>query len=56
VSLGSGPWDALFGGGNEPAFIAGALFALIGAVVAFLKLPKTKHHDRPPEFVAHGFP
>ncbi|GAQ80673.1 sucrose transporter [Klebsormidium nitens] len=56
VSLGSGPWDALFGGGNEPAFVAGALFALAGAVVAILRLPRTRSQDRPPDFVAHGFP
>ncbi|KAF9592864.1 hypothetical protein IFM89_018418 [Coptis chinensis] len=40
VSLGAGPWDALFGGGNVPAFVLASIFALGGGVVAILKLPK----------------
>lgn len=39
VSLGAGPWDALFGGGNIPAFFLASVFSLAGAIVAFLKLP-----------------
>ncbi|KAJ4711730.1 putative Sucrose transport protein [Melia azedarach] len=39
VSLGAGPWDALFGGGNIPAFVLASLFALAGGVIATLKLP-----------------
>lgn len=39
VSLGVGPWDALFGGGNIPAFVLAALFALAAGVIATLKLP-----------------
>lgn len=39
VSLGAGPWDALFGGGNIPAFVLAALFALAAGVIATLKLP-----------------
>ncbi|XP_076913475.1 sucrose transport protein SUC3-like [Bidens hawaiensis] len=40
VSLGAGPWDALFGGGNAPAFILASLSALAAGVYAALKLPK----------------
>ncbi|KAK9105042.1 hypothetical protein Scep_021886 [Stephania cephalantha] len=39
VSLGAGPWDALFGGGNIPAFILASIFSLVAGVVAILKLP-----------------
>ncbi|KAF1873785.1 hypothetical protein Lal_00029490 [Lupinus albus] len=39
ISLGSGPWDALFGGGNIPAFVLSSFCALAGGVVATLKLP-----------------
>ena len=39
MSLASGPWDALFGGGNEPAFLAAALFAVLGAAIAVFWLP-----------------
>ncbi|XP_044492922.1 sucrose transport protein SUC3-like [Mangifera indica] len=39
VSLGAGPWDALFGGGNIPAFVLASLCALAAGVVATLKLP-----------------
>jgi len=39
ISLGSGPWDALFGGGNIPAFVLASVCALAGAVIATLKLP-----------------
>ncbi|KAL5724966.1 sugar transporter [Ranunculus cassubicifolius] len=39
VSLGAGPWDALFGGGNVPAFALASIFALVGGIVAKLKLP-----------------
>ncbi|KAK8697551.1 hypothetical protein V6N13_113694 [Hibiscus sabdariffa] len=30
VSLGSGPWDQLFGGGNSPAFAVAGVAALTG--------------------------
>ncbi|XP_010256864.1 PREDICTED: sucrose transport protein SUC3 isoform X2 [Nelumbo nucifera] len=40
VSLGAGPWDALFGGGNIPAFVLASIFALAAGIVAVLKLPK----------------
>ncbi|XP_058766449.1 sucrose transport protein SUC3-like isoform X1 [Vicia villosa] len=39
ISLGSGPWDALFGGGNIPAFVLASVCALAGGIYAFLKLP-----------------
>ena len=39
VSLGVGPWDALFGGGNIPAFVLASLCAFAAGVIASLKLP-----------------
>ncbi|XP_057509810.1 sucrose transport protein SUC3-like isoform X4 [Actinidia eriantha] len=39
VSLGAGPWDALFGGGNIPAFVLASLCAFAAGVIASLKLP-----------------
>ncbi|KAL1196962.1 Sucrose transport protein SUC7 [Cardamine amara subsp. amara] len=39
VSLGAGPLDALFGGGNLPGFVLGAIAAAISSVVAFTVLP-----------------
>lgn len=39
VSLGAGPWDALFGGGNVPAFVLASVSALAAGVFAWLKLP-----------------
>ncbi|KAJ0618687.1 putative sucrose/H+ symporter, plant, MFS transporter superfamily [Helianthus annuus] len=41
VSVLSGPWDALFGGGNLPAFVVGAVAALISGLFAFCMLPST---------------
>ncbi|KAL3679034.1 hypothetical protein R1sor_021990 [Riccia sorocarpa] len=40
VSVGSGPWDELFGGGNLPAFLLGSASALCGGIAAILLLPK----------------
>ncbi len=40
VSLGSGSWDEIFGGGNLPAFLLGAAAALFGGIAAVLTLPK----------------
>lgn len=40
VSLGAGPWDALFGGGNVPAFVMASFAALAGATIAIMRLPK----------------
>ncbi|XP_020571827.1 sucrose transport protein SUT4-like isoform X2 [Phalaenopsis equestris] len=53
VSLGAGPWDAIFGGGNIPAFALAAIFALVSAVVAILKLPTTSASNTSTSF--HGF-
>ena len=39
VSVVSGPWDALFGGGNLPAFVAGAVAAAISGLLALFILP-----------------
>ncbi|KAK7317537.1 hypothetical protein RJT34_01864 [Clitoria ternatea] len=39
ISLGCGPWDELFGGGNIPAFVLASFCALAGGVIATLKLP-----------------
>ncbi|KAD4888532.1 hypothetical protein R6Q59_034464 [Mikania micrantha] len=39
VSLASGPWDSLFGGGNLPAFVVGAIAAAISGILAFTLLP-----------------
>lgn len=39
VSLGAGPWDALFGGGNIPAFVLASLSALAAGIIGTLKLP-----------------
>ncbi|KAI3969788.1 hypothetical protein MKW92_018751 [Papaver armeniacum] len=41
VSLGSGPWDQLFGGGNSPAFAVGAIAAFASGLVAILALPRS---------------
>ncbi|XP_002983014.2 sucrose transport protein SUT4 isoform X1 [Selaginella moellendorffii] len=40
VALGAGPWDAVFGGGNEPAFVLAALFALVAGIIAIAWLPQ----------------
>lgn len=42
VSVGSGPWDQLFGGGNSPALAVGAAAGFIGGIVAILALPRTR--------------
>ncbi|KAK1422176.1 hypothetical protein QVD17_25118 [Tagetes erecta] len=39
VSALSGPWDELFGGGNLPAFVAGATAAAMSGILAFTMLP-----------------
>ncbi|KAF8411848.1 hypothetical protein HHK36_004407 [Tetracentron sinense] len=45
VSVASGPWDALFGGGNLPAFVVGAFAAAASGIVALTMLPSP-----PPDF------
>ncbi|CAN8294510.1 unnamed protein product [Cochlearia groenlandica] len=42
VSVGSGPWDQLFGGGNSPALAVGAAAGFIGGIVALLAIPRTR--------------
>ncbi|CAN4122444.1 unnamed protein product [Withania somnifera] len=42
VSLGSGPWDELFGGGNSPAFVVAALSAFAAGIIAILAIPRTR--------------
>ncbi|KAI4346591.1 hypothetical protein L6164_007474 [Bauhinia variegata] len=39
VSVASGPWDALFGGGNLPAFVVGAVAALASGTLSVTMLP-----------------
>ncbi|KAL9234639.1 hypothetical protein vseg_009489 [Gypsophila vaccaria] len=39
VSVTSGPWDSIFGGGNLPALVAGAVAAVISAILSFTMLP-----------------
>lgn len=47
VSLGAGPWDALFGGGNVPAFVLASVSALAACIIAILKLPTPSNSYRP---------
>lgn len=42
VSLGSGPWDELFGGGNSPAFAVAAISAFASGLIAILAIPRTR--------------
>ncbi|XP_023537376.1 sucrose transport protein SUC4 [Cucurbita pepo subsp. pepo] len=41
VSLGSGPWDQLFGGGNSPAFAVAAFAAFASGLIAIVALPRS---------------
>lgn len=41
VSIASGPWDTLFGGGNLPDFVAEAIAAMASIVVA---LTESQYH------------
>ncbi|XVF39710.1 hypothetical protein PTKIN_Ptkin01aG0054900 [Pterospermum kingtungense] len=50
VSLGSGPWDQLFGGGNSPAFAVAGVAALTSGLIAILAIPRSssqKHRALP---------
>ncbi|KAM0050789.1 hypothetical protein Hdeb2414_s0007g00227851 [Helianthus debilis subsp. tardiflorus] len=47
VSLLSGPWDSLMGGGNMPAFPVGAMAAAVSGIIAFTMLPSP-----PPDVLA----
>ncbi|CAA0840737.1 Sucrose transport protein SUC4 [Striga hermonthica] len=42
VSLGAGPWDQLFGGGNSPAIAIAAISALTSGIIAILAIPRTR--------------
>lgn len=42
VSVGSGPWDQLFGGGNSPAFAVAAIAAFTSGLIAILALPRSR--------------
>lgn len=55
VSALSGPWDALFGGGNLPAFVVGAVAAAVSAVLAMVLLPSVKPADEAKVSLAPGF-
>lgn len=55
VALGAGPWDKLFGGGNEPAFGFAALFAFAAGVVAWTKLPQLSRGSYTLAGGGHGF-
>ncbi|CAH9088299.1 unnamed protein product [Cuscuta epithymum] len=39
VSVVAGPWDAMFGGGNLPGFVAGAVASAASGVFAIVMLP-----------------
>ncbi|KAL5782639.1 hypothetical protein ACOSP7_007668 [Xanthoceras sorbifolium] len=41
VSLGAGPWDQLFCGGNLPAIAVGGLAAFAGGLLAILAIPRS---------------
>lgn len=47
VSVASGPWDALFGGSNLPAFVVGGIAAAASGILALTKLPSPVQPDLP---------
>lgn len=42
VSLGSGPWDQLFGGGNSPAIAVAGVASFASGLMAILALPRSR--------------
>ncbi|XP_010471205.1 PREDICTED: sucrose transport protein SUC5-like [Camelina sativa] len=54
ISFGSGPFDALFGGGNLPAFVVGAVAAVFSGVLALTVIPSLPP-DAPMQSGAMGF-
>ncbi|KAI8002969.1 Sucrose transport protein SUC2 [Camellia lanceoleosa] len=48
VSLTSGPWDQLFGGGNLPAFVVGAIAAAANGVFLLTLFPSPPRTDHDP--------
>lgn len=56
VSVLSGPWDALFGDGNLPAFIVGAVAAAASGIFALTLLPSLPSDVSPAKaMIAGGF-
>ncbi|KAL3845599.1 hypothetical protein ACJIZ3_003002 [Penstemon smallii] len=55
VSVASGPWDAIFGGGNLPAFVVGAVAAAASGVFAFTMLPSPPSESTKTITVGGGF-
>lgn len=54
VSVLSGPWDELFGGGNLPAFVVGAVAAAASGIIALTMLP-TPPPEAKVDLTAGGF-
>lgn len=54
VSLTIGPFDALFGGGNLPAFVVGSVAAAASGTLALTLLPSPPP-DAPTKAIAAGF-
>ncbi|KAK8552409.1 hypothetical protein V6N13_120809 [Hibiscus sabdariffa] len=55
VSLGSGPFDAIFGGGNLPAFVLGAVAAAASGIFALTLLPSPPPDVPATKAVTAGF-
>ncbi|XVF63256.1 hypothetical protein PTKIN_Ptkin09bG0073000 [Pterospermum kingtungense] len=55
VSLGSGPFDAIFGGGNLPAFVLGAVAAAASGILALTMLPSPPPDVPSAKTVSAGF-
>ncbi|KAL8466870.1 hypothetical protein ACS0TY_035802 [Phlomoides rotata] len=55
VSIADGPWDALFGGGNLPGFIIGAVAAVASAILALTMLPSPPADVVETKSLAGGF-
>ncbi|XP_004289897.1 PREDICTED: sucrose transport protein SUC2-like [Fragaria vesca subsp. vesca] len=55
VSVISGPLDASFGGGNLPAFVLGAVAAVISGILALIVLPSPPPDHATPTVVPAGF-
>lgn len=54
VSVVSGRLDEAFGGGNLPAFIMGAVAALVSALMALFVLPNPPSQASMPALMAGG--
>ncbi|KAF7820050.1 sucrose transport protein-like [Senna tora] len=55
VALSSGPWDALFGGGNLPAFVVGAVAAAASGLLSITLLPSPPPEMAKAVTMAGGF-